>query len=74
MRGGGYNVAGRSMCDGGVALDFSLMKDVFLQYPLAHRAPLRQRRHASWGAPSLTITRREALTRLAVLCWRLALQ
>jgi sugar phosphate isomerase/epimerase len=67
MRGGGYNVADRSMCDGGVALDFSLMKDVFLQYPLAHRAPLRQRRHASWGAPSLTITRREALTRLAVL-------
>jgi FAD/FMN-containing dehydrogenase len=30
IRGGGHNVAGNAMCDGGVVIDLSLMRGVFV--------------------------------------------
>ena len=30
IRGGGHNVAGRALCDGGVVIDLSVMKGVFV--------------------------------------------
>jgi FAD/FMN-containing dehydrogenase len=46
VRGGGHNVAGTSMCDGGVCIDLSLMKGIHVD-PVARRA--RVEAGATWA-------------------------
>ena len=45
VRGGGHNIAGNAVCDGGLLIDLSLMKSVQIDPRRAHRAR-RARRDA----------------------------
>ncbi len=42
IRGGGHNIAGKAMCDGGLAIDLSLMKGVWID-------PVKKIAHAQGG-------------------------
>lgn len=46
VRGGGHNVAGKAVCDGGLMLDLSLMKGVRVD---RERATVRVQGGATWG-------------------------
>jgi len=46
IRGGGHNVAGKAVCDGGVMIDLSLMKGIFVD---GQRRTARAQGGVTWG-------------------------
>ena len=50
VRGGGHNVAGRALCDGGIVIDLSLMKGIYVDAKTIVRECRGEQRSATWIA------------------------